>query len=65
MAGQTIAERFCQTTTWTARHILQDEAAMWGVQGVVSEQLEAELTRAEAKDTLLDKDVEAHDLSGT
>ena len=36
-----------------------------GAQGVVSKQLEAELTLAEAKDILLDKDVEAHDLSGT
>src|ERR1017187_9009693 len=47
MAGQTIAERFCQTTNSTARHMLQDAAAMFGAQCVVSEQLEETLTRAE------------------
>ena len=53
MAGQTIAERFCQTTDSTARHMLQDAAAMFGAQCVVSEQLEAKLTSAEAKHIML------------
>jgi hypothetical protein len=53
MAGQTIAERFCQTTNSTARHMLQDAAAMFGAQCVVSEQLEEKLTGAEAKHIML------------
>ena len=53
MAGQTIAERFCQTTNPTARHMLQDAAAMFGAQCVVSEQLEEKLTSAEAKHIML------------
>jgi hypothetical protein len=53
MAGQTIAERFCQTTNSTARHMLQDTAAMFGAQCVVSEQLEEKLTSAEAKHIML------------
>ncbi len=53
MAGQTIAERFCQTTNSTARHMLQDAAAMFGAQCVVSEQLEEKLTSAEAKHIML------------
>ena len=53
MAGQTIAERFCQTTDPTARHMLQDEAARFGAQCVVSEPLEEKLTTAEAKHILL------------
>jgi hypothetical protein len=53
MAGQTIAERFCQTTNSTARHMLQDAAAMFGAQCVVSEQLEEKLTTAEAKHIML------------
>src|ERR1039457_2569283 len=52
MAAKTIAERLCQTKCMAARHILQDEAAMVGAQGVVSEDLEARLTQAEAKDLL-------------
>jgi hypothetical protein len=52
MAEQTIAERFCRTANLVARHSLQDEAATVGAQGVVSEQLEAKLTRAEAEDTI-------------
>jgi hypothetical protein len=53
MAGQTIAERFCQTTNSTARHMLQDAAAMFGAQCVVSERLEEKLTSAEAKHIML------------
>ena len=53
MAGQTIAERFCQTTDATARHMLQDAAAMFGAQSVVSEQLEEKLTSAEATHIML------------
>jgi hypothetical protein len=41
MVGQTIAERLCQMKTLTARHILQDEAAIFGAQGMVSEELES------------------------
>ncbi len=47
MTEQTIAERFCDTTNSTALQLLQDEAAMLGAQGLVSKQLEAELTCAE------------------
>jgi hypothetical protein len=36
MTGQTIAERFCDTINSSARQILQDEAAMFGAQGMVS-----------------------------
>jgi hypothetical protein len=50
MARQTITERLCRTTNLAARHLLQDEAAVFGAQGEVREQLEAELARAEAKD---------------
>ena len=63
MTGQTIAERFCDTINSSARQILQDEAAMFGAQGMVSEQLEANLACEEAKDILLDEDVMAHELS--
>ena len=52
MAEQTISERFCRTTNLVARHILQDEAAMVGAQGMVSEHLEAKLTHAEAEDAI-------------
>ena len=55
MTGQTIAERFCQTTNSTARHMLQDAAAMFGAQCVVSAQFEETLTSAEAKDITLNK----------
>jgi hypothetical protein len=48
MTEQTIAERFCDTTNSTARELLQDEAAMFGAQGLVSKQLEAEVTCAES-----------------
>lgn len=47
MVGQTIVERLCQTKNLAARHILQDEAAISGAQGVVGEQLEAKLAQAE------------------
>jgi hypothetical protein len=47
MTEQTIAERLCDTTNSTARQLLQDEAAMLGAQGLVSKQLEAEVTCAE------------------
>jgi hypothetical protein len=47
MVGQTIAERLCQTKNLTARHILQDEAAIFGAQRMVSEELESKLTAAE------------------
>jgi hypothetical protein len=50
MVGQTIAERLCQTKSLTARHILQDEAAIFGAQGMVSEELESKLTAAEGTD---------------
>ena len=40
----TIAERLYQTRTLAARHILQDEAALVGAQGVVSEELEWRLS---------------------
>jgi hypothetical protein len=53
MAGQTIAERFCRTTNSIARRMLQDAAAMFGAQCVVSEQLEEKLTSAEAKHIVL------------
>jgi hypothetical protein len=56
MAGQTIAERFCQTTDPTARHMLQDEAARFGAQCVVSEPLEEKLTTAEAKHIMLSRE---------
>ena len=55
MTGQTIAERFCQTTNSTARHILQDAAAMFGAQCVVSAQLEETLTSVEATHITLSK----------
>jgi hypothetical protein len=47
MVGQTIVERLCQTKSLTARHILQDEAAIHGAQGLVGEQLEARLAQVE------------------
>jgi hypothetical protein len=50
MVGQTIAERLCQMKNLTARHILQDEAAIFGAQGMVSEELESRLTAAEGTD---------------
>jgi hypothetical protein len=50
MIGQTIAERLCQTKNITARHILQDEAAVFGAQGMISEKLESKLMAAEATD---------------
>lgn len=50
MIGQTIAERLCRTKNLTARHILQDEAAIFGAQGMVSEELESKLTAAEGTD---------------
>jgi len=50
MVGQTIAERLCQTKSLTARHILQDEAAIFGAQDMVSEELESKLTAAEGTD---------------
>jgi hypothetical protein len=55
MVGQTIAERLCRTKSPQARHILQDEAAIFGAQGVVNEELEAELTRVEVSnlDTMI------------
>jgi hypothetical protein len=53
MAGQTIAERFCQTTNSTARHMLQDAAAMFGAQCAVSEQLEEKLNSAAADHIVL------------
>ena len=56
MAGQTIAERFCRTTDPTARHMLQDEAARFGAQCVVSEPLEEKLTTAEATHISLSTD---------
>jgi len=49
-ATQTISERLCQTKNLTARHILQDEAAIFGAQGMVSEELESKLTAAEGTD---------------
>jgi hypothetical protein len=49
MASQTIAERLLRTKNLAARHILQDEAAVFGAQGEVTEQLEAELACAEAE----------------
>lgn len=52
MIGQTIAERILQTRNVAARHILQDEAAMMGAQGLVSEWLETKLHQAEAQDLL-------------
>jgi hypothetical protein len=48
MNTETIAERICRTKTLAARHMLQDEAARFGAQGIVSEALEAKLLRAEA-----------------
>src|ERR1700719_1145617 len=42
----------CQTKCVAARHIFQDTAASVGAQGVVSEDLEARLTHAEAEDLL-------------
>lgn len=56
MTVETIAERLCRTRSWTARHILQDEAAMFGAQQLVDEWLEGKLTVAEANDILLSKD---------
>jgi hypothetical protein len=47
MVGQTIVERLCQTKGLAARHILQDEAAIHGAQGMVGEQLEAKLAQVE------------------
>ncbi len=47
MVGQTIAERLCETKNLPSRLILQDEAALVGAQGVVSEQLEARLAHEE------------------
>jgi hypothetical protein len=47
MVGQTIVERLCQTKSRAARHILQDEAAISGAQGVVGKQLEAKLAQVE------------------
>ena len=46
MVRQTIAERIPETRNPAARHILQDEAAKVGAQGLVSEQLEAKLLQA-------------------
>jgi len=48
MAATTIAERLCQTSGLAARHLLQDEAALVGAQGEVSEDLEAKLANAES-----------------
>lgn len=47
MVGQTIVERLCQTKSLAARHILQDEAAIFGAQRIVSEKLEAKLAQVE------------------
>jgi hypothetical protein len=49
MVGQTIVERLCQTKSLAARHILQDEAAIHGAQGMVGEQLEAKLAQVEER----------------
>lgn len=50
MVGQTIAERLCETKSLAARHILQDEAALVGAQGVVNERLEARLAVEDARE---------------
>jgi hypothetical protein len=50
MARQTIVECLLRTKNVAARHILQDQAAMFGAQGEVTEQLETELACAEAAD---------------
>ena len=63
MIGRSIAERFCDTTNPRARQLLQDAAAVFGAQGVVGEQLEDQLTDAEANEILLDNDVEVRDRS--
>lgn len=53
----TIAERLLRTRSWTARHILQDEAAMFGAQAQVEPWLETELAVAEAIDQELERDI--------
>jgi hypothetical protein len=50
MTTETIVERMYRTKSLAARHMLQDEAARFGAQGIVSEALEAKLIRAEAGD---------------
>ena len=47
MVGQTIVERLCQAKSLAAVHILQDEAAIHGAQGMVGDQLEARLVQVE------------------
>jgi hypothetical protein len=42
--------RLCQTKSLTARHIPQDEAAIFGAQDMVSEELESKLTAAGGTD---------------
>src|ERR1700727_1623107 len=50
MKTETIAERICRTKSLAARHMLQDEAARFGAQGIVSEALEAKLLHTEVGD---------------
>lgn len=52
MGRQTLVERLCKTQNLVARHLLQDEAARLGAQGMISEQLEARLALTEASGLL-------------
>jgi|HubBroStandDraft_4_1064222.scaffolds.fasta_scaffold435857_1 hypothetical protein len=60
MSRQTIVECLCRTKNLAARHLLQDEAARLGAQGMISEELDARLALTEASGLLN----EAHSLFG-
>jgi hypothetical protein len=58
MMTETLQQRYARTTSWTARHILQDEIAWSGGAVPVDDYVERKLRAAEAQDRELSHDTD-------